>query len=299
MYLFSIFVSFVLMLALWWGILSAYVSYVLDLSSMRTPILIITAVIASLGVTNAPISKRACLGYIGFLCFPTIIMSLYHGSNESKLVGVFYSVIVFALYRSVLITRNRFWDFLKSQVSLEDKASTYEELSQRDGLTKLYNRFYFDRHFSQEWTHAINQKHSLAVVMVDVDFFKRINDDFGHQAGDACLKHIANLLTGFVRRSGDFICRYGGEEFVIIFPHMDESHLESLVDAMVTRVRDEPCLYNGKSIPLTISIGIALMGVDYVVGRDDLLGVADKALYDVKAQGRDGYKPVPAEKYTN
>jgi diguanylate cyclase (GGDEF)-like protein len=87
-----------------------------------------------------------------------------------------------------------------------------------DGLTKIANRYYFDEMFEREWRQSNREKSSLSLILCDVDFFKNYNDYFGHQAGDICLKQVAQAISEVVQRPMDLVARYGGEEFVVLLP---------------------------------------------------------------------------------
>lgn len=161
-----------------------------------------------------------------------------------------------------------------------------EALSMVDGLTGIANRRHFDQVLHKEWTRLERTGQPLALVMLDVDWFKRYNDHFGHQAGDECLRAVAQAISG-VSRASDLVARYGGEEFVIIAPGTDGLQAQQMAqracDAVRTLGLPHPLAYEAV---VTVSCGVAVT----VPGPDDnlenLLGQADDALYEAKAQGR-------------
>ena len=145
-----------------------------------------------------------------------------------------------------------------------------------DELTSLYNRKVFEE--KREELADTN----LAMLLVDVDYFKSFNDTYGHETGDAVLKRVASVLASCFRLE-DYVCRIGGDEFAVLMQHMDES-LQHVVQGKIKRVR-AMLAENSDLPPITLSIGAAFSGEDH----SDLFRKADKALYDVKERGRNGY----------
>jgi diguanylate cyclase (GGDEF)-like protein len=168
-------------------------------------------------------------------------------------------------------------------------------LARRDGLTGLANRRVFDESLKAEWDRARRQRTSLALLMVDVDHFKRYNDRYGHPAGDRCLSDIAAVLARLVRRPGDVAARYGGEEFVLLLPETDLAGACALAERLIEQVdalhiphEDSPTAAN-----VTVSVGVSV-GVPWgaLTGRS-LLDAGDMALYEAKSTGRHGLAAVP------
>ena len=154
-----------------------------------------------------------------------------------------------------------------------------EALSLTDSLTGLANRRAFEQRLQMEWQRATRYEHPLAVMLLDVDHFKRFNDDFGHQTGDHVLAQVGAILQQTVRTT-DLACRYGGEEFVIILPDTP------LNDALpiAHRIREEVADYPWEARPVTISIGVAQF--NHQKTPNQLVSEADQALYQAKAAGR-------------
>ncbi|MDC7220587.1 MAG: diguanylate cyclase [Spirochaetales bacterium] len=163
-----------------------------------------------------------------------------------------------------------------------------EEISKTDGLTGLYNRRFFDANLSDHWKHHTRSRHQISLLMCDIDYFKQYNDSYGHQAGDDCLRDVAEALQKSVSRPHDFVARYGGEEFTIILPDTDsEGALE--VGKRITQAIEDleiPHEYSSAASNLTLSIGIATMVPDRNQKQSDLLKLADMALYKSKHDGR-------------
>jgi diguanylate cyclase (GGDEF)-like protein/PAS domain S-box-containing protein len=118
---------------------------------------------------------------------------------------------------------------LSSQKALEQRL---RELSATDGLTRIANRRSFDEGLAREWARALRQQTPLSVVMADIDFFKRYNDQYGHVAGDGCLQQVAAALKAGVREGGDFVARYGGEEFAVVLPGADATAARAVAESL-------------------------------------------------------------------
>jgi len=164
-----------------------------------------------------------------------------------------------------------------------------EALSTTDSLTGVYNRRYFDISLEKEYRRARRLSNRLALMMIDIDWFKKLNDQFGHQAGDECLKAVAHELDTAIGRSHDLVARYGGEEFAIILPGATDAGAEALAEDLRQRIagleiRSERS--GGDTLSVTISIGIAGKVPDRGSVPEELVGDADHALYQSKNRGR-------------
>lgn len=156
----------------------------------------------------------------------------------------------------------------------------------RDPLTELFNRRYLEETLEREVRRAARLKRSVAVLMLDIDHFKRFNDDYGHEAGDSMLRELGAFLRSQIR-SGDFACRYGGEEFALIFPEVSLKNIQQRAEALRKQAKELHVKQGNDLLEnVTISIGIALFPEHGITGKA-LLQIADAALYDAKRQGRD------------
>ena len=161
-------------------------------------------------------------------------------------------------------------------------------LSAVDGLTGIANRRQFDEFLSREWARSARHQGSLAVLMVDVDYFKQYNDLYGHQAGDDCLRKVAQALADQVKRPTDLAARYGGEEFSVILPETSVEGAVSLAEQMREAVLALALQHGGSEHEfVSVSIGVACcVPPREGVGVEVLLREADVALYEAKAVGR-------------
>jgi diguanylate cyclase (GGDEF)-like protein len=174
---------------------------------------------------------------------------------------------------------------LRYALKLDETLAQLRQLALRDELTRLLNRREFQRILEEEWDRSMRFKRPFALVMVDIDHFKRINDTYGHQTGDEVLRHVASLLAGQVRNV-DRVARYGGEEFAII---MVETDRQSAIDSMHrlgALLAETPCVVgNYLTIDVTLSAGVASSLKD-AGNASELVAAADRALYAAKDGGR-------------
>lgn len=160
------------------------------------------------------------------------------------------------------------------------------EATVRDGLTGLFNRHYFDQQLANEVSFAIRHERPLAVVFVDADHFKRINDTRGHAAGDEVLRALARLLTETVRAE-DVVARVGGEEFVVLVRDIPTAGMLAIGERLRAGVEALEVTFEGERIPVTVSVGVAtLEGAGDAPSPEGLLARADAALYRAKEAGR-------------
>jgi diguanylate cyclase (GGDEF)-like protein len=163
-----------------------------------------------------------------------------------------------------------------------------EALSLTDALTGLANRRHFDNVLSNEWLRCRRGSHPLALMLLDVDWFKQYNDHYGHQAGDICLRAIGSELAAHARRGSDLAARYGGEEFVLIIPENDAQQARKLAEAIRCAVRARAIAHaKSPAAIVTVSIGVAVVRPADPATPELLLCAADRALYRAKHRGRD------------
>jgi diguanylate cyclase (GGDEF)-like protein len=155
----------------------------------------------------------------------------------------------------------------------------------RDGLTRAYNKKFFQDRLETEFAYARRHRTPLSLVMFDVDYFKRVNDTYGHLAGDAVLVHLARI-TQHAIRTEDVLARYGGEEFAVICRGITLLNAGVLGERLRARVEQENFDYQGTRLPVTISVGVAGLPEANVAIASELVRDADHALYEAKRSGR-------------
>jgi len=169
-------------------------------------------------------------------------------------------------------------EFLQMHTKLRDLAT-------RDELTGLYNHRYLQEKLIEEFARAVRYGHSISCLMIDLDFFRSINDQLGHATGDEILKEAAEILLMGSRLS-DLIARFGGEEFVILLPHVDYQGAAELAERFRETFARHTFLGNSQAVTATVSIGVSSFPEDAVKDRSDLLHFADQAVFRAKAGGR-------------
>jgi diguanylate cyclase (GGDEF)-like protein len=155
----------------------------------------------------------------------------------------------------------------------------------RDPLTNLYNRRYMEEILEQEASRAKRRGTTVGILMLDIDHFKRLNDTYGHEAGDAILQELGGLLQRSIR-GGDTACRYGGEEFLLILPEANLKATERRAQELLEQVREMAVLYQERTFRITISIGVAALPT-HGPSIQDTVRASDVALYQAKRNGRD------------
>ncbi len=170
---------------------------------------------------------------------------------------------------------------------LANAIDTLHRISTQDGLTGVSNRRHFDDTLVLEWRRALRKQVPVSLLMIDIDHFKAFNDAAGHQAGDDCLRRVAQALQDSLHRAADLVARYGGEEFAVLLPECEEHQARRL--AGVLRARIESLRHVHPAAPgsiVTISIGVATQVPERNTSHVDLVSRADVALYEAKRGGR-------------
>lgn len=172
----------------------------------------------------------------------------------------------------------------KINLELQEANQKLSELSRIDGLTGIFNRFMFDRTIQSEWDRCKRQFQPLSLIMIDIDFFKSFNDNYGHLAGDDCIRKVAGILSACVSRASDTVARYGGEEFAVILPFTEKVNAQALAEQMRNEVEKLAIPHTCSSISnrVTISLGVHTVTPSNNLSVEDLIKIADQALYQAK-----------------
>lgn len=201
-----------------------------------------------------------------------------------------YALILILLYSAKRMLEK--WFMLAMERERENRRliERLSKLAHRDPLTGLSNRRYFNAYFDSVFVRESSGVEHFSVILIDVDYFKKYNDHYGHQAGDECLVRLAECFLRCVRRSQDLVARYGGEEFIILLPKADLHEAVAVAERIKTQVAalQIPHAQSGVSPWVSVSQGIAQWrpGVD----KQRLIASADRALYQAKSQGRSSYQ---------
>ena len=180
---------------------------------------------------------------------------------------------------------------IKNYLNLKIKNDMLEKLSMYDGLTNIRNRRFFDETFEKTFNEIKRDKKSLAVLMIDIDFFKPYNDNYGHGQGDETLRKVAKALEKTIKRASDFVARYGGEEFVILLKNIDKTGLQTVAKNLLEAIRELKITHEYSKVEdfVTVSIGVSYCSCPDEITKTELLLKADEALYNVKNSGRNNF----------
>jgi diguanylate cyclase (GGDEF)-like protein len=210
------------------------------------------------------------------------------------IVMMVLGTVVFTLYANYAMERDerkRYLLTLRERGLVKELGQAHEQLkalSRVDGLTRLYNRRHFQEYLQLIWERACYDGAPVAVLMVDVDHFKKYNDRYGHPAGDECLRQVAQVLMDKLRRPVDLVARYGGEEFIAVLPQSDEAYAMAVAERVRQAVEALQLRHEGSSsaLVLTVSVGVASGTALFGQAPESLVARADQALYLAKREGR-------------
>ena len=194
--------------------------------------------------------------------------------NESELGARIYACLRTKALQDELRDKNR---------QLEEVLSRVEVLAVTDPLTQLYNRRHFEILIENEFATTARYKSPASCLMIDVDFFKQVNDQYGHRAGDKVLKEIAQIIKSCLRKV-DTVARWGGEEFVVLLPRTEKEYALIAAERILTAISGHSFADINKQI--TVSIGIASMPDPSIDSSEKLVDASDAALYEAKGSGR-------------
>ncbi|PSN16831.1 hypothetical protein C7293_01020 [filamentous cyanobacterium CCT1] len=183
------------------------------------------------------------------------------------------------------------WERARAQEALDEAIGELQKLINIDGLTQIANRRCFDERLRWEWQRAAIGSLPLSLILLDVDYFKRYNDIYGHQAGDDCLVKVAQTAAQTVKCPDDLVARYGGEEFVILLPYTDSSGAIAVAQRLQKAIQALEICHEGSDVSKTVTLS---MGIAYLLPEPEssltaFIHLADQALYEAKRLGRDQY----------
>ncbi|MUG99881.1 diguanylate cyclase [Scytonema sp. UIC 10036] len=244
--------------------------------------------------------------HLGNNCPPILMMTVLEDqkSMEQALELGVTDCITKPIHLSLLIQRIRWLiatrqeiENLRQEIKKERlltkklKAKNQEllNLARYDSLTKIANRRYFEEYLQHEWKRSQREQLALSLILCDIDFFKAYNDTYGHQAGDRCLRQVANIIKQCVKRPADLVARYGGEEFAVILPNTKATGAFYIANKIQASLKAFAIPHSGakNNQYITLSLGIASTIPCATSSPSQLITQADVALYQSKSQGRD------------
>lgn len=248
------------------------------------PIMYISLSILTCSVLLLPyitflIALLQCIGLFILL----LVTPLSSKINWPSMVAFIFFLSLLSILSNLLSRRDL--RQIDNQRMLLLKSEAYlRELSVRDPLTTLFNRRYLDETLLRELRRAERKQYSVGLIIADIDYFKKINDTYGHMTGDALLQYVGELLRSSVREA-DFACRLGGDEFIMVVPEVTVEKLLERAEQLLKSFNKKPMYIEEYTLYMTFSMGVAAYP-EHGTTINDLLNAADKALYTAKKEGR-------------
>ncbi len=279
-----IFIVSILLSGLIWGV--GFAKFVLQEGEQNVHLLM---TICTMGICSGGVLAYTPLLWLSIsfnllMLGPGIVLMLVNQVN----LPLNALVALYSIYMAFMATRanNEYWVAHENESLLEEKTKYLEKISQRDGLTGLYNRRYFDLAFELEWKRGIRKQTGIVMMICDIDGFKQVNDTFGHLAGDEYIKLTAGILDQVFQRESDIVARYGGDEFVALMPEEALDNAAALAERVRKKMADATLEFDSHSIRAAVSLGVAGITPQSSGEKELLIARADTALYTAKKNGR-------------
>lgn len=218
------------------------------------------------------------LGLAGFVLSQAFVLSLRFSRSFDENVRLKHHLED--------VVEERTEELRSALLDLEQANQVLEDLSRLDGLTRVNNRRVFDSALDSEWRRAHRDRTPLAMLLIDIDHFKAINDTYGHLCGDECLKAVASCIRANAGRTSDMVARYGGEEFAVLLANTHREGAYLVAERIRIAVSTQPVATSKGIVKLTVSTGVSVQVPDRRNGGLSLVAAADEALYEAKATGR-------------
>ncbi|MBF0428892.1 MAG: diguanylate cyclase [Magnetococcales bacterium] len=214
-----------------------------------------------------------------------IIFVTSNSSEESETRGFEVGAVDYIVkpyHPSIVMAR------VKTHIELKRRGDMLERMAVLDGLTAIPNRRRFDQFLDYEWVRSLRYGHSFALLLMDIDYFKLFNDNYGHSEGDDVLRQVAGCIASSMPRTADLAARYGGEEFACILPETNKAGARIAAERVLQAIRalEIPHAFSKSAGHVTLSIGIASIIPTVKQRTLDLITMADQALYQAKQNGR-------------
>ncbi len=215
--------------------------------------------------------------------------------NRTELLARVHATL--RLKQEMDLRKARERELLTAKQKLEKANQELKRLAIEDGLTGLANRRHFQEQLEKEWRRHLREERPLGLIMLDVDYFKRYNDTYGHQKGDQCLQIIASVLKAVAHRPGDVAARYGGEEFALLLPNTEPQGVHYLARLINKRVIQKQIPHKASEVAdvVTVSVGGTVSFWNEQHSVENFVRTADEALYQAKKNGRNQVTFLPLE----
>ena len=276
----------ILINSLGWGLAHAWALLRPEFEPSRLIATLSTVAFSTAMAFNFPMRKQRCVLAILLLYLPGLAVLAWQWPHQEALaitLAFYLSYLLLALNRS----HREYHSTLAMEQQLVEQRERYEQLSRTDSLTQLGNRLQFNGLFPAMVASARRQDNPLSLVLLDIDFFKRINDEYGHSSGDACLSDFAERMRRVFRRDSDALLRLGGEEFGVLMPGTPLKEACEVAERFRAELAEQGFVLHGQRLPLTTSLGVGGFDPAQDESAEAFFKRVDDALYRAKAEGRD------------
>ena len=236
--------------------------------------------LVSSGTVTYSVKRSLVLSYLAAnTLIPLTTVLFFEPSAAARLeIVMLFCYSVYMVFQALQLNREYQQKF--------EQQRALKEMSIRDGLTGIYNRRHFDLCLEQAWNNQLRNQQLLTIVIVDIDYFKKVNDKYGHAAGDKTIEHIAKTLKATFQRTTDITARIGGEEFAVLISNVEREAICELVEQFRESINKKPIFYQYTKFNISVSAGVASMTPRHDKTFSCLMNHADKLLYKAKEQGR-------------
>lgn len=279
-----VFAILIFLQAVIWGALFALALVKVEMEPLRLSLVLVVSGICSAIMTT--LNPRLWIANIAICAL--LVPGIIAGFVVLQSISITVLLFLYLLYLLLLgkKTHQEYIRAFKIEFQLESQRQDLEQLNKIDPLTHIYNRGHFNTAFEFQWNAAIRSGEQQSLLLIDIDYFKKINDNYGHLIGDECLAHIANTIHKTVRRRTDLIARFGGEEFVVLLSDTSLKKACLIAESIRSSVESERFIFQKVELDISVSIGVACLYPHLSTNPKDLIDLADKALYRAKADGR-------------
>ncbi|WP_165398944.1 GGDEF domain-containing protein [Shewanella maritima] len=278
--------------ALMWGTLCSLCFVIPKLEPYALIIIISTAGLTGGGVAALIPSRFLTIGLFSAFLVPPFI-TLVVTQHENVSLTLVFAIYWLGMYSTTNEQHAQYWKALKDSLFIKNHAKELEHLNNMDELSGLKNKRYFNKALMQNVKLAARASGPLAVMLLDIDNFKQINDKYGHLVGDVSIHKLGEVLKSIVKRDTDVVARFGGDEFAIILPSQDKQRCveigESICRAVASLNPSSPetsLVDQSPQVKFTVSIGLCFSMPTSSTHHNDLVEQADHALYEAKHQGK-------------
>jgi diguanylate cyclase len=263
-------------------IISRLLFYQITQSSLVNILVLLVASLAFSFISYSHKSKKQKWVYMGLSFIVIIALTIHFVIPNLRL-----SLVIFVQYSTAIAVGTLASHLITAYLwKNRENYELLQEFAQKDHLTGLYNNRFYEQFLKESIQESKNSNQDMSLLMIDIDFFKSINDTYGHPAGDDILKQVSHILKDTCRLN-DKVVRYGGEEFSIVMPNSNLISAKKLATRIQKRIEQNVFLVNrNKKLNVTVSIGYATINKEKPLSSSELIEIADKGLYMAKRGGR-------------